>query len=117
MSTRAEQWTPPTGPDPEALPTGFWWDAVRAEESIGERALALLGDGSGAVIQDRRNTYYWLIPCGTASSWNLRQVHILTATESMSTYLGVPPTSEPVIVAIEHSASVGGHTLYARCAP
>ncbi|MEU0844436.1 hypothetical protein ABZ370_33845 [Streptomyces sp. NPDC005962] len=91
MTIEAEQWIPPTGPDPVALPAGQWWDAVRAEESIGERTLALLGNESGSVIQDRCNTCYWLIPCGTASSWNLRQVHILTATEGVSTYLGVPP--------------------------
>ncbi|MGW2324846.1 hypothetical protein ACWC5C_03655 [Streptomyces sp. NPDC001700] len=74
-----------------ALPTGRWWDAVRVEESIGERTLALLGDESGAVIQDRCNTFYWLILCGTASSWKLRQAYVLTAAEGVATYLGVPP--------------------------
>ncbi|WP_254885722.1 hypothetical protein [Streptomyces sp. NA02950] len=91
MTTRAEQWTPPTGECPEALPAGKWWDAVRVEEPIGERALAFLGSHSGAVIQDRCNTLYWLITPGAAVSWNLRNVHVLSHAEGVATYLGVPP--------------------------
>ncbi|MGW2329113.1 hypothetical protein ACWC5C_25620 [Streptomyces sp. NPDC001700] len=91
MTIRAEQWTPPNGPDPEALPIGRWWDAVRAAEGIGERALGILGEQSGAVIKDRCNTLYWLIAPGTAVSWNLRGVSVLTKTEGVATYLGVPP--------------------------
>ncbi|WP_254885716.1 hypothetical protein [Streptomyces sp. NA02950] len=91
MTSRAEQWTPPNGPDPEALPAGRWWDAVRAAEDIGERALGILGEQSGAVIKDRCNTLYWLIAPGTTTSWNLRGVTVLTETEGVATYLGVPP--------------------------
>lgn len=91
MTSRAEQWTPPNGPDPEALPAGRWWDAVRAAEDIGERALDILGDQSGAVIKDRCNTLYWLIAPGTVTSWNPRGVTVLTETEGVATYLGVPP--------------------------
>ncbi|WP_262700105.1 MULTISPECIES: hypothetical protein [Streptomyces] len=29
MTTNAEQWTPPTGSQATASPTGTWWDAVR----------------------------------------------------------------------------------------
>lgn len=92
MTTNAEQWTPPTGADPVALRAGEWWDAVRVADNIGERALAFLGGHSGAVIQDTYNTLYWLVPPGAAASWNLPSVHILTATEGVATYLGVPPT-------------------------
>ena len=91
MTTRAEQWTPPNGPDPEALPAGRWWDAVRAPAVIGERALAFLGTESGSVIQDRCDTLYWLIAPGAAASWRLREVTVLTATEGVATFLGVPP--------------------------
>ncbi|WP_240812570.1 hypothetical protein [Streptomyces sp. DASNCL29] len=91
MTTRAAQWTPPNGPDPEALPAGRWWDAVRAPAAIGERTLAFLGTESGAVIQDRCDTLYWLITPGSAASWKLRQVTVLTANEGVATYLGVPP--------------------------
>ncbi|MFS7876500.1 hypothetical protein ACEYXF_24655 [Streptomyces asiaticus] len=92
MTTNAEQWTPPpTGAEPTALPTGRWWDAVRAPENIGEYALDILGAQSGAVIKDRCNTLYWLIKPHSADSWNLHQVSILGETESATTYLGVPP--------------------------
>src|SRR3954468_11415553 len=93
MTSRVEQWTPPSGPDPEALPTGRWWDAVRVAEDVGERALDILGDQSGAVIKDRCNTLYWLIAPGAAVSWNLRGVTVLTETEGVATYLGVPPAN------------------------
>jgi len=93
MTTRAEQWTPPTGHTTVALQAGTWWDAVRVADSIGERALAILGAESGAVIQDSSSTLYWLIPCGTAGFWTPRHVDVLTAAEGVATYLGVPPVN------------------------
>ncbi|MFJ2202654.1 hypothetical protein [Streptomyces violaceusniger] len=142
---------------------------MRAPVEIGERALELLGDRSGAVIQD--NTYgkmYWLIGIDTARSWCMRQVRVLTELADEGALLGVPPaswraehrtywriplgqdryltdtnhlvralgqalddvlgptpdgrqlcyrcqlpTDEPVPVAIEHSGSVAGATVYA----
>jgi len=92
MTTRAEQWTPPTGRATVAVPAGTWWDAVRVTDRIGERALAILGTESGSVIEDSSSTLYWLVPCGsTAASWKLRDVHVLTAAEGVTTYLCVPP--------------------------
>lgn len=86
------QWTPPNGAEPVALRAGEWWDAIRVPDTIGERALAFLGGHSGAVIHDTYGTLYWLVTPGTAASWNLRGVHVLTAAEGVATYLGVPPT-------------------------
>ncbi|MFF5588657.1 hypothetical protein [Streptomyces hygroscopicus] len=169
MSSEAPLWTPPNTEDIEALPVGEWWDAVSAPVPVADRALELLGDRSGAVIQD--DTYgkcYWLIGIDTARSWCLRQVRVLTALTDEGTLLGVPPaswgaehrthwriplgagryltdthhlaralrqavdevlgpppdgrqlcyrcqlpTDEPVIVAVEHSGSVAGATIYA----
>ncbi|GAA0900173.1 MULTISPECIES: hypothetical protein [Streptomyces violaceusniger group] len=91
MTTNTEQWTPPTGSQAAALPTGTWWDAVRVPENIGEHALGVLGARSGAVIKDRCNTLYWLIAPGSAATWNLYRVHVLGAVEGVATYLGVPP--------------------------
>jgi hypothetical protein len=86
-------WTPPPAVDVEALPAGKWWDAVRAAPTVGERALELLGDETGAVIQDKHGPLYWLVAVGTATSWHLRQVRVLTQLADESTYLGVPPVS------------------------
>ncbi|MFJ1994124.1 hypothetical protein [Streptomyces asiaticus] len=93
MSIEALPWTPPPAVDVEALPAGKWWDAVRAAPLVGERALELLGDVTGAVIQDKYGTLYWLVEVGTATSWHLRQVRVLTELADESTYLGVPPAS------------------------
>ncbi|MEE4598205.1 hypothetical protein V2J94_41290 [Streptomyces sp. DSM 41524] len=86
-------WTPPPAVDVEALPAGKWWDAVRAAPLVGERALELLGDATGAVIQDKHGPLYWLVKVGSATSWHLRQVRVLTQLVDESTYLGVPPVS------------------------
>ncbi|WP_432011082.1 hypothetical protein [Streptomyces cucumeris] len=67
------------------------WDAVRAPAPIGERALALRGGQSGAVIADYAHVY-WLIRPGTAHAWRrIRQVRILRTTLPTITYVGVPP--------------------------
>lgn len=91
MTTRALPWTPPPAVDVEPLRVGRWWDAVRAAPSVGEHALRLLGDNTGAVIQDTYGTLYWLIQVGSAKSWHLRQVRVLTELADEVTYLGVPP--------------------------
>ncbi|MEU1804412.1 hypothetical protein [Streptomyces sp. NPDC019937] len=92
MTTRALSWTPPNDADVEALPVGRWWDAVRATAAVGNRALEVLGEASGAVIQDDGyGTLYWLIETGSARSWHLRQVRVLTALADETTLLGVPP--------------------------
>ncbi|MBI0299298.1 hypothetical protein JBE04_33790 [Streptomyces sp. PRKS01-29] len=93
MTTRTLPWTPPPAVDVEALPAGKWWDAVRAAPLVGERALGLLGNATGAVIQDKYGTLYWFVEVGSATSWHLRQVRVLTELADESTYLGVPPAS------------------------
>ncbi|WHX19844.1 hypothetical protein QFW82_23735 [Streptomyces malaysiensis subsp. malaysiensis] len=92
-TTQALPWSPPNAQDVEVLPVGKWWDAVRAAPTIGERALKTLGDKTGAVIQDKQGPLYWLVKVGTATSWHLRQVRVLTELTDESTYLGVPPAS------------------------
>ncbi|MET8180436.1 hypothetical protein [Streptomyces sp. NPDC005336] len=93
MTTKALPWTPPPAVGVEALPAGKWWDAVRAAPPVGECALELLADETGAVIQDKYGTLYWLVEVGSATSWHLRQVRVLTELADESTYLGVPPAS------------------------
>ncbi|WP_413802311.1 hypothetical protein [Streptomyces iranensis] len=89
-------WIPPNTEDVEVLPVGKWWDAISAPTPVADRALELLGDRSGAVIQD--DTYgkaYWLIgmDTSTARCWRMRQVRILTELADEGTLLGVPPAS------------------------
>ncbi|MCQ8191110.1 hypothetical protein [Streptomyces rugosispiralis] len=89
-------WTPSNTEDVEALPVGKWWDAIAAPTPVADRALELLGDRSGAVIQD--DTYgktYWLIgiDTSTARSWRMRGVRILAELADEGTLLGVPPAS------------------------
>ncbi|MGA6152545.1 hypothetical protein ACPEIC_04365 [Stenotrophomonas sp. NPDC087984] len=86
-------WLPPPAGDVEALPAGRWWDAVRAASTVGERVLKILGDETGAVIQDKHGPLYWLVKVGSAKSWHLRQVRVLTQWANESNYLGVPPAS------------------------
>ncbi|GAA0678400.1 hypothetical protein GCM10009548_55850 [Streptomyces malaysiensis subsp. malaysiensis] len=86
-------WAPPTE-DIEALPVGEWWDAVSAPAPVADRALSLLGDRSGAVIQDgTHGKAYWLIEVDTAQSWCVRQVHVLTRLVDEKTLIGIPPAT------------------------
>ncbi|MFI0768643.1 hypothetical protein ACH4TQ_27710 [Streptomyces sp. NPDC021218] len=104
MTTRNLPWQPPNADDIEALPVGKWWDAISAPTPIADRALELLGQDTGAVIQD--DTYgktYWLIGVDTARSWCIRQVRVLTELADEGTLLGVPPTTW-----------VTGHSTYWR---
>lgn len=83
-------WTPPRG-CVEMVEVGQHWDTVRATAAVGERALALLGQSTGAVIGDY-NLLYWLIPAGRAQCWRrLDQVQALGADRPETSYLGVPP--------------------------
>lgn len=92
MTTRTEQWTPPCD-GVEMVQVGPYWDVLRAPVEIGERALELLGDASGAVIADY-SLMYWLIPSGAAQYWRRlqREIHALGAHGAEATYVGVPPT-------------------------
>ncbi|MFI0778041.1 hypothetical protein [Streptomyces sp. NPDC021212] len=91
MTTSSRPWTPPNGSDITVLPTGRWWDAVRASAAVGEHALRLLGPESGAVIQDRHGPLYWLVRPGTAEGWDVRDVRVLGAGVGAASFIGVPP--------------------------
>ena len=83
-------WTPPRG-EVEMVKVGPYWDVLRAPAEIGERALELLGDTSGAVIADY-GLMYWLIPSGHAEWWGrMQNIHALGAHAAEVTYVGVPP--------------------------
>ncbi|ADI05314.1 hypothetical protein SBI_02193 [Streptomyces bingchenggensis BCW-1] len=64
---------------------------MRASGLVGEHALKLLGDESGAVIQDKHGPLYWLVEPGSAGDWDVRQMHVLGATTAGASYVGVPP--------------------------
>ncbi|WP_306305267.1 hypothetical protein [Streptomyces hygroscopicus] len=66
---------------------------MRAPTAVGERALEVLGEATGAVIQDKHGPLYWLVEVGSATSWHLRGVRVLTELADERTYLGVPPVS------------------------
>ncbi|ASR00309.1 hypothetical protein CGL27_24965 [Streptomyces sp. 11-1-2] len=79
---------------------GPHWDAVRAPEALGGRALELLGGGTGAVIADY-NLMCWLIRPGSAQYWRrIRQVQTLGTGRVETSYIRVPPidrTSGPYL--------------------
>ncbi|MDT3398028.1 hypothetical protein RKE29_15495 [Streptomyces sp. B1866] len=61
---------PPPGEDHEARPAGLVWDAIRISTPVGERALGVLHERSGAVVEDPRcGLLYWFIRHGTADQW------------------------------------------------
>ncbi|MGA6154414.1 hypothetical protein ACPEIC_13840 [Stenotrophomonas sp. NPDC087984] len=87
MTTRTLPWKP-SNTEIEALPVGEWWDAIRAPASIGERALEVLGEATGAVIADYAQMY-WLITAGSAQYWRrLPQVQALSG--APISYIGIP---------------------------
>ncbi|MBP8539640.1 hypothetical protein GWI24_42655 [Streptomyces sp. MK37H] len=88
MMTRALPWKPPNT-EIEALPVGEWWDAIRVPAFVGERALEVLGEATGAVIADYAQMY-WLITAGSAQYWRrLPQVQALNG--APISYIGIPP--------------------------
>ncbi|WP_432010201.1 hypothetical protein [Streptomyces cucumeris] len=91
MTRSTLPWTPPPSGGVEPLPVGKWWDAVRVTAPVGDRALELIGDDTGAVIQDSYGTLYWLVAIGSAASWHLRGTRLLCELADEATYLGVPP--------------------------
>ncbi|MEU0807358.1 hypothetical protein [Streptomyces sp. NPDC005970] len=91
MTTRALPWTPPTGRSPQLQPAGKAWDAVRVPRFIGKQALGLLGEPTGAVIENPFDgVLYWLIAPGAAADWDmslLPSIQVWGATA----YIEVPP--------------------------
>ncbi|MEU7238615.1 hypothetical protein [Streptomyces sparsogenes] len=75
MTTEVEPWTPPSGRNAQLQAAGRWWDVVRAPRFIGKRALELLGDDVGAVIENPFDgVLYWLIPLGAAAEWDMSRL-------------------------------------------
>lgn len=69
-------------------PAGLEWDAVRVPRTIGVHALAILGNRSGAVIEDPREpAVYWFVRRGSATGWDLSETRPL----GMNQHLVVPP--------------------------
>ena len=92
--TTLRSWAPPSGADVELVGVGPYWDAVRTPADIGECALRLLGEATGAVIADY-SLMYWLIPPGHAQYLRRmqRNVNALGADCAVVTYVGVPPAT------------------------
>ncbi|MFF0450073.1 hypothetical protein ACFYT4_27410 [Streptomyces sp. NPDC004609] len=65
----------PIGSEPELCPAGTWWDAIRAPEDVGRRAVTLIeeqGVPMGPAILDdggREPRMYFLTPVGIAARW------------------------------------------------
>ncbi|WP_242483115.1 hypothetical protein [Streptomyces sp. HSG2] len=65
----------PIGNEPELCPAGTWWDAIRAPEHVGRRAVELIEEQGlpvGSAILDeggREPRMYFLTPVGTAARW------------------------------------------------
>ena len=55
----------PTGPEPEAVPAGRWWDAVRAPLVHAWTVPARLVEYAPAIVTRRPATLTWLVPCGS----------------------------------------------------
>ena len=92
MATSIEPWMPPSGCSAELRPAGRSWDVVRVPLSIGvgNRALGLLGDTTGAVIQNPFDeVLYWLIAPGSAATWDMT---LLSGTQvwGATAYIEVP---------------------------
>lgn len=73
-ATQPPRWMP-TGHEPELCSAGEWWDAIRATEVVGRRAIELLANDDatvGPVILDPRGPeprLYFLVPVGAAARW------------------------------------------------
>ncbi|MFD8865570.1 hypothetical protein ACFV1F_14560 [Streptomyces sp. NPDC059590] len=93
MTTRAEPWMPTSGRSVNLQPAGRAWDVVRVPVfiDIGKRVLDLLGEATGAVIENPIDrVLYWLIEPGAATSWDMS---LLPSVQVWGTtaYIEVPP--------------------------
>lgn len=69
MTTDLPSWLP-DDKNVAALRAGIHWDAVRVPAGLADQVLAVLGDRTGAVIEDRwSRAVCWLVPAGTADTW------------------------------------------------
>lgn len=79
MPSTAPPWTPPAHVEAELTSAGYWWDAIAVPALRGSRALTILGEASGAVIEDPvGQQWYWLVEPGAADQWpRVAQVRLL----------------------------------------
>ncbi|MER6998741.1 hypothetical protein [Streptomyces sp. NPDC000410] len=67
---------------------GGTWDAIRVPHSVGLVAMRVLGDRSGAVLQDRHElALYWFVAGGSAAGWDVPNTRALGA----DSHLVMPP--------------------------
>ncbi|MDT3395420.1 hypothetical protein RKE29_01935 [Streptomyces sp. B1866] len=60
----------PLSDDHETRPAGLAWDAIRIATPVGERALGVLRERTGAVVEDPGGgLLYWFIRHGAADQW------------------------------------------------
>ncbi|AGP56200.1 hypothetical protein [Streptomyces rapamycinicus] len=94
MPTDALPWTPPANCSVQMLPAGRWWDAVQAPRALGEHALRLLGDATGAVIDDPRGKRLaWLIAPGASDPWDMTWLPGIEL-RGQATYVHVPAVEQ-----------------------
>ncbi|MEU0671378.1 hypothetical protein ABZ330_00500 [Streptomyces sp. NPDC006172] len=73
----------PTTPLPSAAgctlhDAGQEWDAIRVPRSVGLAALGILGQRSGAVVEDSiSSAVYFFTPVGTAARWDAENTRAL----------------------------------------
>ncbi|MDI5965691.1 hypothetical protein [Streptantibioticus silvisoli] len=68
-TTELPEWLP-DGRDMEAIRAGIDWDAIRVPAAVAQQVLEILGERTGACIEDVwGETVYWLVPAGTAVDW------------------------------------------------
>ncbi|CAK7284865.1 conserved hypothetical protein [Streptomyces misionensis JCM 4497] len=74
VPAQSPRWMP-IGDEPELCSAGEWWDAIRATEAVGRRAIEILAeveDTVGPVFLDPGGPeprMYFLVPPGAAARW------------------------------------------------
>ncbi|ARQ71122.1 hypothetical protein CAG99_21920 [Streptomyces marincola] len=69
MSETAPSWLP--SGFGAILPSGRWWDAVRVPSFVGTRAVGVLRERSGPVVEDQfARTMTWFVPAGATAGWD-----------------------------------------------
>lgn len=88
--SRVPRWLCSYSRDVRIVPAGRWWSAVRVPAALGTLVLELLGDRTGAVIEDGYGgIMYWLVPPGDAADRRLPGGQVL----GRGSHVAVPPPS------------------------
>lgn len=94
----------PRGSDTCLMEAGLSWDAVRVPAWLSRAVLPLMNE-SGAIIEDGRGVWYWLVATGTANGWDLGpRVQVLGA----ATWIAVPPASRTYRPGVRWVIAPGG---------